>query len=154
MAMFTLVTSATLGVAVASLLLMASRSHWRQRRLVGEFRRVYGAEGKDLLAVYTDSPHWQDHIERQWLSRWADRAVVLNRTRPWQGKQLEARVWHGLAGIVEHTPVAIVIPVSGPVTVVRFFRAFLDLKHGKGERLHAAEKELEVALAGSADHAA
>ena len=99
--------------------------------------------------MYTDSPRWKEHIESRWVERWRNRTVTLNRSHPWSRKQPEAALWLAVAGIVEHTPLAIVVPATGKFRVIRFFRAFKDLKHGKDARLHAAEEELESAMEGS-----
>jgi len=118
----------------------------RRRETARRFRERFGA-GKDLLIVYTESPHWQPYIEQHWLPRWGERAVVLNRTRPWKEADIEAALWRAATGSLEHTPVAIVVPPDGDVRVVRFWRAFRDHKHGKDRRLRAAEAELEAVLA-------
>ncbi len=152
-AKFGLLMLPIIGAAVVVLLLLEALSRWRRGELLRAFRATHGI-GKDLLLVYTDSPYWQSYIEQQWVARWADRVVTFNRSRPWQTTQVEARVWRSLAGPLEHTPVAIVIPSHGPARVVRFFLAFRDLKHGKDARLRAAERTLETALADSAARAA
>ena len=141
----------------ASVLVLASLDQvhrWRRGALVRDFRATYGAAGKDLLLVYTDSAHWRPYIEQYWLSRWADRTVALNRSRPWTSDQLEARLWRQVAGTLNHTPIAIVIPARGSIVVVRLFAAFRDYKHGKERRLRDAERELEKALAEASERAA
>jgi hypothetical protein len=55
-----------------------------------------------------------------------------------------------VAGIREHTPLAIVIPRRGKLRVIRFFKAFQECKHGDPARLQAAEQELENALSAAA----
>src|SRR5919112_1517073 len=50
----------------------------RGSRAVRAFRRTWGAQGKDLLIVYSNSPHWQRYVEEEWLPHWRDRAVILN----------------------------------------------------------------------------
>lgn len=137
-------------LVVAAVVLVVLTAHavraWRRSRLLSEFRRVHGTAGKDLLLVYTASPHWQPYIETSWLPRWEHRAITLNRSAPWSRTQLEVRLWRAFALPEEHTPVAIVIPRRGRPRVVRFWRAFRDFKHGKDRRLRAAEGELEAAL--------
>ena len=113
---------------------------------VHRFRQRYGAEGKDLLIVYTASPHWQEYIEREWLPRWGARAVVLNRSKPWEGGSPEANLWFAYKTGRQHTPLAVVVPRRGRPRVVRFFNAFRDYKHGKDAPLRAAERQLEAAL--------
>src|SRR5918911_507082 len=51
---------------------------WRDYRAVRRFRAVWGARGRDLLLVYSNSPNWQPYVEANWLPRWGERAVVLN----------------------------------------------------------------------------
>jgi hypothetical protein len=134
-------------VLLAILLLSGmAKYYYHRRRLVAEFRGRYGPEGKDLLIVYSDSPHWGEYIETNWLPRWGDRAVVFNRSRPWKGGQLEARLWFAIAGSAEHTPVAIVVPSRGRPRIVRFWRAFRERKHGDDTSLRAAELELDHIL--------
>lgn len=130
-----------------SLLAAVEMARSRSRRAaIREFRRVYGATRRDLLIVSTDSPHCAPHIETRWLPRWQERAVVLNRSRPWRHEQPEARLWSVLGGSLEHTPLAVVVPAHGRVRVIRFWRAFRDYTHGKPARLLAAEQALSSAL--------
>ena len=133
-----------LAVAVGVLLLADAGRRWYQRLLGRRFRRAH--DGKDLLLVYTDSPHWKDHVESKWVARWRERAVAFNRTRPWSRKQPEAVLWLAVAGPLEHTPLAVVVAPSGKARVIRLFAAFRDFKHGKDARLRAAERELEEAM--------
>lgn len=137
-----------LWIILAGIMLGVASDATRRRRvreLLQEFRSTYGPE-KDLLIVYTESPIWQPRIEQDWLARWGQRAVLLNRSKSWSSGDLRARLWRSLGGFIEHTPLAIVVPANGEPTVVRFFTAFRDFKHGKSHRLREAEAELEAAL--------
>ena len=136
-----------LGVALGVVVFVDAARRWYQRLLAHRFRRRY--VGKDLLIVYTDSPHWKEYVESRWVARWPDRTVTLNRSRPWSRKQPEAALWLAVGGIVEHTPLAIVVPRKGKLRVIRLFAAFRDFKHGKEGRLRVAEQELENAMARS-----
>ena len=123
---------------------------WRERRAVRRFRAAYGPQGKILLLVYSNSPHWQLYVEQHWLPKWEHRAVVLNWSQraQWENSaRPEALLFRACAGTREFNPLAIVVPPSGTVHVVRFWRAFRDYKHGKGELLRVAEAELERHLA-------
>ena len=134
-----------LGLLLVVLLTVMLR-RWAVFRAVRSFRTTYGPVGKDLLFVYTASPHWQPYIETHWLPRWESRAVVLNRSMPgWQVRP-GAALWRGLAGPVEHTPVAIVMPPAGAPRVVRFYSAFRDYKHGKAAQLLTKERDLQEYL--------
>jgi hypothetical protein len=114
----------------------------RESRAIAAFRAVHRDTGKDVLVVYTDSPHWKEYIETRWLPRWGDRAIAFDRSKPWREDQPEARLWRAVAGAVEHTPVVIVVPRRGRVQIVRFFLAFRDHKHGNDRRLRDAEARL------------
>ncbi len=132
------------GAAILVALLWDITRRWYVRLLVRRFRAAHG--GKDLLIVYTNSPHWKDHIESNWVARWPHRTVTLNRSHPWSRKQPEAALWLAVRGIREHTPLAVVIPRRGKPRVIRFYTAFQEAKHGDDTCLRAAEQELEQAM--------
>jgi hypothetical protein len=133
-----------LGAAILVALVWDVSRRWYVTRLARRVQRVH--LGKDLLIVYTDSPHWKAHIESNWVARWPNRTVPLNRSHPWSRKQPEAVLWLAVAGIREHTPLAVVIPRTGRLRVIRFYKAFQESKHGDDTRLRAAEQELENAM--------
>ena len=121
---------------------------WQGAVAIRRFRRQYGREGKDLLLVYSNSPHWQHYVESEWLPRWGERAVVVNwseRSR-WSGDEPEIVLFRSIAGSRAYNPIAVVVPPKGPVRVVRFWRAFRDKKHGKHGPLEHKEHELQWAL--------
>jgi hypothetical protein len=122
---------------------------WRKWRAVRQFRAVWGTRGKDLLLVYSNSPHWQRYIEETWFPRWGHRAVVLNwsERRNWRRARAEVALFRAFAGTREFNPLGIVVPAIGrQADVVRFWLAFREYKHGKDRRLRAAEAELEQYL--------
>ena len=133
-----------IGVTVGLVLLLWAALAWERVAALRVFRRAF--PDKDLLIVLTDSPHWKPYIEEHWLSRWSQRAVVFNRSRPWANNQPEARLWNALKGVREHTPLAVVIRNGRKPRVIRFFNAFRDFKHGKEGALRAKEQELLVAM--------
>ena len=135
-----------LAVAAAMLSVVVSWYVLARRRAIAAFRAANRASGKDVLVVYTDSPHWKEYIETHWLPRWGDRAIAFDRSRPWREDQVEARLWRAVAGQTEHTPVVIVVPPQGRVQIVRFWLAFRDFKHGKVKRLRDAEARLATIL--------
>lgn len=121
-------------------------NRWRKWRAVRRFRSVWGTQGKDLLLVYSNSPHWQRYVEETWLPKWGRRAVVLNWSERsgWSRSNAEVALFRAFAGAREFNPLGIVVPAIGRhVDVVRFWRAFKDFKHGKDRRLREAEAELE-----------
>lgn len=110
--------------------------------------------GKDLLIVYSNSPHWQRYIEEGWLPRWRSRAVVLNwsERKTWDGSRPEVQLFRAHAGDYEFNPLAIVVPPTGRrAHIVRFWRAFRDAKHGKDRLLRRAEANLDAYLASTSD---
>lgn len=122
---------------------------WRRAQLRRAFVARWAPAGKDVLLVYSDSPHWQHYVETHWLPQLAARAVVLNWSErgTWPERHpLEAAVFRRWAGDREFNPIAIVLPARGPAKVVRFWRAFRDFKHGKPATLRAAERELAETL--------
>jgi hypothetical protein len=125
-----------------------------RRRAVQRFRAVWEPQGKDLLLVYSNSPHWQQYVEANWLTRWNARAVVLNwsERRSWQtpprATAPEVVLFQAFSGPREFNPLAIVVPPRGhAVHIVRFWKAFRDHKHGKPAGLRTCEAQVEEFLA-------
>jgi hypothetical protein len=142
-----LILVAVIGTAI---LLTILRDRWRAWRAIRRFRTVWGTQGKDLLLVYSNSPHWQHYVEATWLPRWGHRAVVLNwseRSQWTDDSRPEVALFRAFGGGYEFNPLGIVVPKTGrKVHVVRFWRAFRDHKHGKAGPLQAAEAELSRLL--------
>ena len=125
---------------------VATSLRWNVMAAQRTFRRTHSVAGRDLLLVYSASPLWQPYIEAEWLPRWGERAIVLNRSAPnWMARP-EAELWSRMTAVGDHTPAAIVIPARGRVRVFRFFKAFRDYKHGNAAPLRALEADLEAAL--------
>jgi hypothetical protein len=80
--------------------------------------------GRDLLFVYSDSPHWKQYIEEEILPRLQDRAVVLNwseRTN-WIGKMtLSSMVFRHFSGCRKFSPIAVRFRLFGIHTTYRFW---------------------------------
>jgi hypothetical protein len=124
-------------------------NRWKRGRLQRQFQERWGKVGKRLVLVYSNSPHWQAYIEQHWLPVLGPIAVVLNWSERahWPERHpFEAEIFKRWAGDREFNPLAIVMPPTGAVRTIRFWRAFRDYKHGKDRALRAAERELEVAL--------
>jgi len=137
-------------VIVAPIIIVtAGYDRWRRAQLRRAFVARWAPSGKDLLLVYSHSPHWQGYVETHWLPQLGARSVVLNWSEraAWPERYpLEAAIFRRWAGDQEFNPIAIVLPVRGPVKVVRFWRAFRDFKHGRSDALRAAERELSDIL--------
>lgn len=133
-------------LAILSLILWQQFDIWNSAQ---RFRRAYRSLGKDLLLVYSNSPHWQSYVETNWIPRWQSRAVILNWSErsTWDRHQPEVALFHALASDREYNPLAIVVPTVGRPIMVRFWKAFRDHKHGKLQKLQQQEAELERLLA-------
>ena len=113
-----------------------------ERWLIYRFWRRHGRFGRFVLFVYSDSPNWKDYIEANILPRIKEEAVTLNwsQRREWERlSPFEAKIFHHWAGEKEFNPMAIILHPGGRVKEVRFWRAFRDFKHGKGQALKKAE---------------
>jgi hypothetical protein len=151
------VAAVLLCVALLSILILAlpflAIGAWldrrKRRRLQREFHQRWGAQGKRLLLVYSNSPNWQAYVEENWLPRLESMAVLLNWSErgTWRERHpLEADIFRAWAGDQEFNPLAIVIPADGSVRVIRFWQAFRDYRHGRDRTLRAAEAELGEVL--------
>ena len=115
--------------------------HWAHRR-----------HGRFVLFVYSESPNWQSYVEEHVLPRLVGRAAVLNWSQRKQWPRLspwEAQIFHHFAGPREFNPLALVFVGRWRVVRIPFYRAFLDLKHGRESTLRQAEAELFAYLASS-----
>ena len=150
---------------------------WKEisrRALEREFTRRHGPDVRGML-VYSNSPNWQVHVEREWIPRLRGRLVVMNwseRARWDRDHPIESRLFRRLGdrdfnpaaiifrppatrgrpfrrwlrAIRELDPVGVLAPYQSRVDVVRFFRPFRDYKHGREHALRAAERRLWVLL--------
>jgi hypothetical protein len=67
-----------LATGVVALVVVAlGVDRWRKWRAIRRFRSKWGAQGRDVLLVYSNSPNWQAYVEQSWLQRWGHRAVVF-----------------------------------------------------------------------------
>ena len=99
--------------------------------------------GRDVLLVVSDSPVWRDYVTERILPTLGDRAVVLNwseRAR-WR-RNLAVRAFRYFGGHREFNPIAIVFrPLRNP-RCFRFYRPFLDFRHGNTAAVTAMESDL------------
>lgn len=124
---------------------------WQGMRAVRGFRQRYGAEGKDLLLVYSPASPWASHVENEWLARWSARAVVLRWPEDATTRDdPRVRLFRAISGSRMRTPVAVVVPAAGGIRVVRFWRLLRARGRDRGrtpeDRLHAAEARVDAAL--------
>ncbi|HEX6588449.1 MAG TPA: hypothetical protein VF039_05455 [Longimicrobiales bacterium] len=112
-----------------------------KRRLLRWFRQTHAREGRFVLFMTSDSPHWHDYIETRVLPRLEPHVVVMNWSRraEWRtAKPPEARMLEIWGGPAAFNPLAMVIPDEGKPEVIRLWKPFRDLKHGKPQALDAA----------------
>ena len=133
------------------ILVIAALVAWERLKVSNaarSFRRAYQSRGKDLVLIYSNSPHWHSYVEANWIPRWSARAVTLNWSEraTWDRSRPEVALFDALATAREFNPLAIVVLPHGPPRVVRFWRAFRDHKHGRHAKLRNQESELERLL--------
>jgi hypothetical protein len=109
-----------------------------------KFRKAAISQGKFILFVYSDSPHWKSYIERNILPQIQDHAVILNwsERNQWDTTSWPVRVFKHWGGRKDFNPLAVVFCSLTQVRVIRFYPAFLDFKHGKEALLRQAESQL------------
>ena len=109
------------------------------------FELTLGSAGKRVLLVYSRSPNWQQYIESRWLPELEPHVFVVNwsdRSTWGHFPSLPVRLFRFYSGRREYNPMVVLFPRSGRARVIRFFKAFRDLKHGKPLALTKAENEL------------
>ena len=109
------------------------------------FEVLVTAQGRRILLVYSRSPVWQEYVERNWIPKLRDHAMVLNWSdrATWRSRSSFA-VWvfRHWAPSENFNPMAIVFPRFHRARRVGFYHAFRDWKHGKTQALADAEKKL------------
>ena len=109
-----------------------------------KFQKVAHRQGKFVLFVYSDSPHWKSYIEQNILPHVQEYAIVLNWSErsQWHRLSWSVQAFHHWGGRREFNPIAIVFCSLGDVRVFRFFKAFHEFKRGKPGILRKTESEL------------
>jgi len=109
-----------------------------------KFRTMARRQGKFIIFVYSDSPTWKWYIEQNILPHVQQYAMILNwseRSR-WDRSSWIVQAFHHWGGEREFNPIAIVYFSLTDVRVIRFFKAFHELKRGKSGILDKVESEL------------
>lgn len=104
----------------------------------------WARQGIHGVLVYSNSPHWQSHVERQWLPRLGNLLRTLNwsERNAWR-PSLEVRLFRYFVGTqYNFNPAVIVLRGLRWPLVFRFFFAFRDAKHGNNAALQRLEKRL------------
>lgn len=131
------------------LLLLLALLRLRRRGVVG-------------VLVYSNSPVWQAHIEREWLPVVGRSVVTLNWSEraTWRSS-LPVLLWRhfcancgGRVGVFHKiNPAVIVLRGLRRPMVFRFYGPFELAKHGDASNLKALEGELLAAVAAATQHA-
>jgi len=102
----------------------------------------WNTRGVRCLFVHSNSPVWQDHIEKEILPRLPKRSIVLNwsERKKWR-PSLAAMVFHHFGGYRDFNPLGVVIKPFRRAKVFRFHEAFAEYKHGKPEMLAKMESD-------------
>jgi hypothetical protein len=108
--------------------------------------------GKQVLFVYSNSPHWQAYIEAQMLPALGTRAVVMNWSEraTWATWSLAPMAFRFFGGDHNFNPMAIVFRPGRVCRVFRFFGPFQDFKHGKPQEVERMKDELLSLIGASA----
>lgn len=85
---------------------------------------------KLVVFVYSDSPKWKQHVEKNILPGLPAGSVVINRSYPWSKGSLAGRMFRYFGGRHEYCPIGIVAERWRTVRVFRFFRSFQEAHHG------------------------
>ena len=137
---------APLLVLVVLIVLVCLPFYWLYRaalRLLVQL--LWVSRGKRVLFVYSRSPVWQEYIERTWLPRLGEQAIVLNwsdRAKWRSSMSLAPLVFRACAPATGFNPMAILFPRFPFTKRIGFFYAFRDWKHGNEIALRAAEAQL------------
>ena len=132
-------------VAILSAFALPAVFEWTKEsilraRMVAAWQR----RGIAGLLVYSESPHWQEYVEQEWLPRFSDRFVILNwsKRKTWRDS-LEKTLFGWYLGYEWNYNPGIVMPrgMRRPL-LFRFFYAFRDAKHGNLAALERLERRL------------
>lgn len=88
-------------------------------------------KGKDILVIYSNSPHWQEFFETALIPMLSDRSHILNwsQRKQWSALSLKTLVFNGFSGSYEFNPQVILFKPGQWPKRFRFYKAFRDLKH-------------------------
>jgi hypothetical protein len=104
--------------------------------------------GKDILVVYSRSPHWMEYFEPGLIPRLAQRSQVLNWSDRaiWSTLDTRTIVFRAFAGNRSFNPIVILFkPFRWPERF-RFFEPFKHRKHGNDQPLRELEEQVAVRL--------
>ena len=100
--------------------------------------------GVNVLLVYSDSPNWHEYFKANIIPRLPASAVVINwsERRNWKRWSLPTIAARFFGGTREFNPMVVVFRPLHWANTYRFWKPFMDYKHGMAKPLHALETEL------------
>jgi hypothetical protein len=103
-----------------------------------------GPARQRVLVVYSESPIWQEHMEREIVPRLPPRTVVLNwsQRKQWSRLSFPVLLFDAFTGRREFNPIVLVFRRFSLVERFRFWRPFHDAKHGHADALRVLELQL------------
>ena len=109
-----------------------------------------GRTRRRVLFVYSESPHWKDHIETTILPQLPANSVVLNWSHrlAWNRFDVPVILFRGFAGTSEFNPIGLVFERFSVVKRYRFWQAFREARHGRPDALRLVEREFLEHVAG------
>lgn len=110
---------------------------------------MFGRRGIRCVVIYSQSPHWRDHIAAHWLPRLDGAAVTLDWTeRAGWRSGLRVALFHRFCGPYDFNPAVIVFRGLRRPYVFRFRRAFQEAKRGRRQYVDALEEQMYRAVEG------
>jgi len=101
-------------------------------------------KGKNIIFVYSDSPHWKTYVEDNILPKLESQYITLkwSKRSHYRNNSLESRIFYHWGGYNDYNPMAIIFISFFNIKTVRFYKAFKDYKHGKDKLLNEKIQEL------------
>ncbi len=99
------------------------------------------------ILIYSNSPNWQEYVEREWLPRLRDRVIILNwsQRKNWT-HSLAIRLFRyyleGSTNAIDYNPAVLLLRGLKHPYLYRYFYAFRDAKHGRTNALTTLEAQM------------
>lgn len=100
--------------------------------------------GRRVIFVYSNSPIWQDYVEQNILPRLPERSIILNwsERKKWSRWKLATQAFFFFGGSTEFNPVGMVFRPFCWMKAFRFWKPFIEYKHGKSAALKKVEQDM------------
>lgn len=104
--------------------------------------------GRRVMFVYSNSPIWQDYVEKNILPRLPEGSVILNwsERKKWNRFMLAPQAFFFFGGSKEFNPMGVVFRPFRMAKTFRFWEPFIGYKHGKPEALTKLEQDMFNAI--------